>query len=202
MDASWDPWTTEEQPAHWIALGDPSSPKLHLELVAQQHERPGDNADFLSILALAQRLRIDFLPIVWHPEIETIGAGATAEIRQALISVQMGLAFKRIKRDREQTYSALFSEISILGFPAILEHENIVALEGICWDVNPAGPVVWPVLAFQKAAYGSLEDWMLSSTGRSPSLEEALSILADVARGLACLHAHSKDLLYEVPCTF
>src|SRR5579871_4374586 len=197
MEASWDPWATEEQPAHSIAPVDPSSPKLHLDLVAQRQERPGENADFLSILALAQRLRIDFLPIVWHPEIETIGTGATAEIHQALISVQMGLAFKRIKRDREQTFSALFSELSILGHPAVLEHENIVTLEGICWDVNPAGPVVWPVLVFQKATYCSLEDCMLSSTGRSPSLGEALSILADVARGLACLHVHSKDLLYK-----
>ncbi|RFU33950.1 hypothetical protein B7463_g2364, partial [Scytalidium lignicola] len=191
MEASWDPWAAEGQPDRSIALIDPPLTKSHLDLAAQQQERSGEHADFISILALAQHLRIDFLPIVWHPEIETIGAGATAEIRQALINVQIGLAFKRIKQDREETFASLFSEISILGVPGILEHENIITLEGICWDVNPAGPVVWPVLVFQKADYGSLEDFILSSTGRAPSLEEVLSILADIARGLSCLHEHN-----------
>jgi Protein tyrosine and serine/threonine kinase len=189
MSDSWDPWARDEQRAHLQAIV-PAIGEEYLAHQSPQWEKPGADADFLSILALAQSLGIDFVPIAWHPEIETVGAGATAEIRQALVSVQLGLAFKRVTSDRYQTFSVLYSEISILGHAAVLEHENIVTLEGICWDVNPAGPVVWPVLVFRKAPHGSLEKFMQSEAGHSLSVGQALSITADIGRGIACLHSH------------
>ncbi len=52
--------------------------------------------DFVSLLALAQKLRIEFLPITWQPALQGIGLGATAEIRQSLMNLQMSFAFKRV----------------------------------------------------------------------------------------------------------
>ena len=49
------------------------------------------HCDFLSFLGIAQMLRIDFLPITWQPALETVGHGGTAEIRQALVNLQMSL---------------------------------------------------------------------------------------------------------------
>ena len=56
--------------------------------------------DFISFLAIAQKLEIDFLPITWQSTREAIGIGGTARIDQALLNLQTSLAFKRIKKKR------------------------------------------------------------------------------------------------------
>src|SRR5271169_1466246 len=71
--------------------------------------------DLISFLATVQWREIDCLPITWQPALDSIGRGATAEIRQSLVNIQMSFAFKRpIIRDGTQNesviYQALISE--------------------------------------------------------------------------------------------
>ena len=53
--------------------------------------------NFVAFLGATQALGIDFLPITWQSAMEDVGRGATAEIRQSLLSLQTSLAFKRIQ---------------------------------------------------------------------------------------------------------
>jgi serine/threonine protein kinase len=196
-EMSWDPWAADIQAAPFLIEHHTAKPKS-VKVPSLHYEEHRTDVDFLSILALAQCLHIDFLPIVWHPELEIVGVGASAEVRQALINVQMGLAFKRVTHERQRAFSALFSEISILGYAAVLDNENIVSLEGICWDVDPIGPVVWPVLVFRKAPHGNLSQFMQSAKGNRLTLAEVLSIAADIAKGIICLHSHGmNDIQYH-----
>src|SRR5271154_3930657 len=122
--------------------------------------------DFINFLAVAQWRDVDFLPITWEPALDSVGAGATAEIRQSLINLQLSLAFKRVHLERlcpghyRNAIRALISEALVLGHPVIRRHQNIIRLQGICWDVRPDN--VWPVLVFKKSQYGDLKRFMMS----------------------------------------
>jgi hypothetical protein len=83
--------------------------------------------DFISFLGIAQGLKIDSLPITWQPALDSLGRGATAEIRQALVNLQMSFAFKRLvlaepaqsEIDETKNFRALIAGISILAHPSI-----------------------------------------------------------------------------------
>ena len=70
----------------------------------ENHQSAGSSSnkryDILDFLGAAQSLNIDFLPITWQPALDIVGEGGTAEIRQALINVQMTFAFKHLKHPR------------------------------------------------------------------------------------------------------
>ena len=149
--------------------------------------------DFLEVLGVAQRLRINFLPIRWQPAFDEAGKGGTATIRQGQGNIEMSFAFKQMKRTQSlmkqaQYMSTLVAEISILAHSRIKLHNNIVNLEGICWDVHQGGEKVWPALVLEKAPYGDLEKFMASSEGKELGFENTLSILADVAIAVRDLH--------------
>ena len=163
--------------------------------------------DFLSILGIAQKLDIDFLPITWQPALDTAGDGATAEIRQSLINVQTSFAFKRYKRRWEPRSDAdysgfqrLYFEISILGQPEIRRHPNIIRLEGLCWDISPDSKEIWPVLVFEKTSFGDLTKWSASKEGRAASHDVRLSICADVASAVRHLHTERRYLAIQIRC--
>jgi serine/threonine protein kinase len=141
---------------------------------------------------MAQHLDVDFLPITWHPAVETIGAGATAEIRQALVDVQISFAFKRIGLERNRTFAALASEISLLKNREVSQHDNVIGLLGVCWDVDPSGPTFWPVLVFEKAPFGNLEEFMQSPRADGLSASQLLGFVAQIASALSCLHRNCK----------
>lgn len=106
---------------------------------------------FLSFLALAQAYHVDFLPIAWQPALDTGLFGRTAKISEALVNLQLNLAFKRDQLgalDEVPTFKALLSEILVLGQPAIVKHPNIIKLEGICWEISPTDHELWPVMVF------------------------------------------------------
>lgn len=153
--------------------------------------------DFLSILGIAQTLKIDFLPITWQPALENVGHGGTAEIRQALVHLQMSFAFKRLipaqsTTDETKSFRTLIAEISVLGHPLIRDHPNILKLEGICWDVVPDDEKVWPVLVFKKARHGDLQTFMEQAEGKRLSLEERLDLCADIATAVHDMHSNSE----------
>jgi serine/threonine protein kinase len=158
--------------------------------------------NFLSFLAIAQRLKIDFLPITWQPELDNVGAGGTAKIRQSLINLQTSFAFKHFISQPAQTeaneakvFKALMAEISVLGHPTIRRHPNIIELAGICWDVVAETGKVWPVLVFEKAQYGDLQTFMRQVGGKQLGWEDRLKLCADVGRAVADMHSNSKQLV-------
>ena len=163
--------------------------------------------DFLSILGIAQKLDIDFLPIIWQPALDAAGNGATAEIRQSLINVQTSFAFKRYKRrwgpqsDADHSnFQRLYFEILILGQPEIRSHPNIIRLEGLCWDISHDRMEVWPVLVFEKTSLGDLTQWATSKEGKTASHDVRLRICADVANAVRHLHTHRKSLGMQTSC--
>ena len=149
--------------------------------------------DFLDFLGVAQKMRIHFLPIRWQPGMGLAGKGGTAKIHQGLANIEKSFAFKQMRKTRSpmeeaQYLSALIAEISVLSHFVIATHKNIVKIEGVCWDVYPGGEKVWPVLVFEKAPYGDLNDFMTNGVGRELNIEKRLSILSDVALALRDLH--------------
>ena len=152
-----------------------------------------DRYNFLDFLRVARHRRIDFLPIRWQPGMKKAGTGGTAKIHQGVANIEMTFAFKQIKRpyspiEKALYLSALIAEISILGHSEIKRHGNVVKIEGVCWDVDPVEETVWPVLVFEKAPYGDMNDFMTSDTGRGLDTEERLSLLTDVALAVRDLH--------------
>jgi hypothetical protein len=157
--------------------------------------------DFISFLAIAQKFEIDLLSVKWQPALESIGEGATAEIRQSLISLQTSFAFKRIRPStssqeaKRRAFQALVTEISILGLPEIRRHPNIVRIEGICWDVlkeEEEDVVVWPVLVFEKSEYGDLDQFMRAAEGRATNFEDRLQLCSGIASAVAEMHFHGQ----------
>lgn len=149
--------------------------------------------DLLTFLGVAQSLNIHFLPITWQPALDKVGEGATAEIRQALVNVQMSFAFKRLKApwgigEDAQYLRALIAEISVLGHPSIRRHPNVVDIEGICWDVDSSSKKVWPVLVFEKTQHGNLNTFMTDSKCKDLDVKDRLKICFDVAHAVRDLH--------------
>lgn len=170
------------------------------------HPQNGNHLySLITFLAIAQKLEIDFLPILWQPALSEFGAGGTAKIRQSLIHLQMSFAFKIFKdaawidaidesqrpKQIKTSFQVLISEISVLGHPSVREHPNIISLLGICWDILPSG-CVWPVLVFERAALGDLWIFAESEEGKNISIETRLKLCADVATAVRDLHQSSK----------
>lgn len=148
---------------------------------------------FLDLLRVAQYRRIDFLPIRWQPAMKKAGIGGTAKIHQGVGNVEMTFAFKQMQRtyspiEKALYLSALIAEITILGHSDIKRHNNVVKIEGICWDVDPTEETVWPVLVFEKAPFGDINEFMTSEMGRELDMEKRLGLLANVALAVRDLH--------------
>ena len=170
--------------------------------------------DLITFLGVAQNLGIDFLPITWQPALDRIGRGATAEIREASMSLRAKFAFKRpIFRSsfdpsefESRIVPSLIAEISILAQLSIRRHPNILQLEGICWDVLPgqgepisrdkpinagSGGIV-PVLVFEKANHGDLSSFMLHDVGKQLDFTGRLEMCTAIAKAIAAMHSISK----------
>ena len=164
--------------------------------------------DFLQLLAVCQARRIDFLGITWDRILDDnsnlLGLGMTAAIHPGLLKLDLTFAFKRLtdryfgqagkespEQRRHQLYEALISEVWVLGNPVVREHENIIRLEGICWDFLPEDQEekVRPVLVFEKAKYGDLGQFKRSPSGLEMSLAQRLKICSDIIRGIALMHS-------------
>ncbi|KAF2840209.1 kinase-like protein [Patellaria atrata CBS 101060] len=154
--------------------------------------------NFLSLLATAQKKKIDFLPITWDGSLNE--SGGQASISQSFLSEKLSYVFKRIRRDfrfpAEEIIAlrAIISEIVILAHPEIRGHPNIVRLVGICWDISSRNKSIWPVLVFQKAKYGDLKAFVESTQGKRLSFEERLKFCKEIAAAITLMH--SKDIVH------
>ena len=160
--------------------------------------------DCISFLAVAQYYELDFVSLTWEKGRGKVGLGATSEIWQSNASRRVDFAFKRTKlaersivdgQDEEKAFNALVSEISVLRHPLIQHHQNIVNLEGICWEISSQSEKVWPVLILEKAPLGDLESFMFSEEGRATTIYERLALCGDIANAIIALHSNGIYLL-------
>jgi len=99
-----------------------------------------DNAPyaFIAALAVAQRLQIEVLSIIWQSARQRVGRGKTSQIKQAFINSNKNSAFKRVaetdKRHEPEhrVFRSVVNEMIALRHPSIRNHPNIVRLQGIC----------------------------------------------------------------------
>ncbi|KAF2800340.1 kinase-like protein [Melanomma pulvis-pyrius CBS 109.77] len=171
---------------------------------------PGeDYSDYglIAVLGLAQRLKIDLLPITWQAILGLAGQ-SRARIHQALVSVQTSFAFKRFDHNNQSDpLREIVQEMVILGHPVVQHHPHIVQLIGICWDIPSdtqhaskdgqdiyKGIPVWPVLVFEKSDLGHLYHFAQSSKGKGMSFEDRLNICVDV--GIAIRDMHRNDIIH------
>jgi len=155
--------------------------------------------DLISFLAVAQYYELDFVFITWEPALGKIGAGGTSEIRLSILDTQTSLAFKctaptGLGQDEQRAFNTLVSEISVLGHPLIRHRQNIINLEGICWELPLGSRKVWPVLILEKAQLGDLQSFLCSEQGRRKSFGERLSLCTDVASAIIAMHRCRKIL--------
>jgi len=163
--------------------------------------------DLLSFLETAQYNGVDLLAITWQSALDILGAGATAEVRQSLVNLQMSFAFKRpISRYRsvedDTLYGWLIRETTILCHPVVRQHRNLLDLEGVCWDPSISDKFLRPVLVFKRAEYGDSHKFMTSGEGQAMSLTDRMSFAIDVIDAVIALHNAGKfDLIITLLCT-
>ncbi len=150
---------------------------------------PDQSYDFIDILAVAQKMNIDFLSITWQPALDGIGKGGTAEIRQSLIELQISFAFKRFKIDQPNILKVIISELLVLGHPSLGKHPNIIPLQGICWDFSH-DEMVWPVVVFEKAQMEDMTKFMGSESARLLSTNDKLTLCGGIAAAIRDMHLH------------
>lgn len=152
--------------------------------------------DLISFLATAQKLGVHFSNITWQPALQAFGLGGTAEIRQSLVNLQTSIAFKRVKQppgsvlDESSIFRALITEILVLMHPSVFKHPNIITFEGVGWDVSLEDERVWPVLMFEKSAYGDLDWFANHGAGEGLSLEKRLKLCRDVVTAIMDMHSY------------
>ena len=135
---------------------------------------------------------------MWQPAIDVLGAGGTAEIRQALVNLQVSFAFKRVTPSTYENFKEIeilsklvVNEMSIHAHPKLRCHPNIQRLEGLCWDstMEKSSSHILPVLVMEKTRHGDLSAFADSAHSKSLSPEERLRICVDVAFALADMHS-------------
>lgn len=147
---------------------------------------------FLAFLGLAQRLRVELLPLTWEEQRGLVGRGGQARVVQSLLGLQTSLAFKCFDHHiGKNSIQEMVQEMTLLAHSSIRHHQYIIQLEGISWDIT-AKDEVWPVLVFEKSRLGDLNDFIESERGMSLSSGETLSICADIGIAIRDMHANGK----------
>ena len=170
--------------------------------------------DLLTFLGVAQHLQVQFLPITWQEMKGPIGRGGTSKISQASVNNETSFAFKRISDEEkhfeteDRIFRLLISELVVLKHDALALGVTIPALEGICWDITPGvrigdteegatNPVsddkVWPVLVFEATRYGDLQNFLMSSEGKSMDATERLELCLSISKTIAEMQDYSES---------
>ena len=158
--------------------------------------------DLITFLSLAQKRKVDFLPITWQSALGHLGRGGTANVSQSVINIETSFAFKRmdlIVHERladplKETFEKLISELLVLRNPSLLGHLNIVGLEGICWEVNYGSEEALPVLVLKKAEFGDLGTFLDSERIVKETFNVRIGLCVDIASATMALHESSMCL--------
>ena len=156
----------------------------------------GVQYDLLTLLGVAQELRVNFLPIAWQSAMICVGRGGTAEIRQSRVNAKKSFVFKRMTRAGQgdsatheaRMFKTLITEMFVLSHPLIRSQRIFNGLEGLCWDVDSGSLKVRPVLVFERTSHGDLDSFMKTSTGRSLAFDARLRFCVDVVTAICWLH--------------
>jgi hypothetical protein len=150
---------------------------------ALDHEE--NDYDLVTILALAQRLHVNILPLTWQAALGSLGQGGQSIVNQALVIMGSSLAFKRFKPPRSgfPILRDAGREMVMLAHPAIRNHPFVVRLEGICWDIRSVFEI-WPVLVFQKSPLGNLHEFMITGKGQDLAISDRLALCSSIAIAL------------------
>jgi hypothetical protein len=178
-------WYPTSYWSHWRST---SSAQVH------ETEAEPDKFNFLSFLAIAQALQIEFLPIVKDLGQEAIGIGGTSTIHESLVNVDTSFAFKvHHKRGmtEDQVFRNLINEVIVSSQVFIRSHASIAQLRGISWDVSADDDKPWPVLVFQKSHFGDLHHFAMHG-GRDMTVVERLDLCLDIGRAIEDMHCNSK----------
>jgi hypothetical protein len=180
-----------------------------------------EHNNLLSFLAIVDYYGFDFIDVKWKQGLDVLGRGGTAEVRELFITDKKMFAYKRhralaavqsndpgIKRRNlnggrypeliEKIFNEMVSEVTVLGHPLIRNHQNIVGLAGVYWELSD-GSDPWPVLVFDKAHHGNMWSFATSPEGLQMSFKDRLGICLDIAQAISALHelgmSHTKALL-------
>jgi len=156
-----------------------------------------DKFNFLSFLATAQALQIEFLPLSWDAGREVIGTGVTSRIHQALVNIDTSFAFKayhnktdKQNKTEEQIFRTLINEVIVLSQNFVREHANIAELQGICWEIS-TDDRPWPILVFEKSHFGDLHHFATHG-GRDMGTDERVRLCLDVGSAIMDMHTNSR----------
>jgi serine/threonine protein kinase len=156
-----------------------------------------DRSDLITLLAAIQAANINILSMTWDSARQPISIGGTSYINESLINLQASFAFKcvreehKIQKRESDIFRAITTEITVLTYPSIQTHPNIVKLEGVCWDI-PSEDEVWPVLIFEKTEFGDLHNFLTLPIGRSLSLPKRLHLCTNIATAIRHMHDSSR----------
>ena len=143
---------------------------------------------------------MDLLPITWQSQLGVLGTVGTSRVSQSAVDLRTSFAYKRMYAEARsyKNYERLTAEVAALKSESVRGHPNIVQLEGICWEVQPANNRVLPVLVFEKADYGNLREYM-AAEGMSADFNTKVQWCADLAGALHSLHISGKTC-HELVC--
>lgn len=146
---------------------------------------------FTAFLGLAQRLNVSFLPITWQATLGPVGKGGQAGINQALVNIQISFAFKHFDYKPQDPFRMAAQEMVVLSHRVIREHQHIVRLEGICWDIR-SRVQVRPVLVFQKSDLGDLYKFSITEEYKCLSIKDKLNLCTDIGIAIRDMHLNGK----------
>jgi hypothetical protein len=149
--------------------------------------------DFLSFLEVIQVHEVDILATTWQQALDSLGKGATAEVRQSLVNLQTSFAFKRPMNrhssfDPEALFAWLIREVTILRHPVARAHKNLLSLEGVCWDYSVSEELLRPVLIFNRAQHGDLSKFVEKDKFRELSISSRVELATDIMSAVDALH--------------
>ncbi|KAF8534599.1 kinase-like domain-containing protein [Trichophaea hybrida] len=156
-----------------------------------QHVNDHTHNDLISFLSIVQKWDVDFLPITWNPALGDISQSGSGTICQSTFNQDLSLAFKRYHGFGNEPgyFLPLISEVLILSQPPVVNHPNIIDLEGVCWEIKSPTNEAVPVLVFEKAAW-DLSQFMNSEEALKMSTNDRLQICTDIGNALLTLHAY------------
>ena len=164
------------------------------------------HVDLLAFLATAQANKIDFLPIAWYPSY-FLGRGGFALLHQSPVKAELSYAFKRLGKHSQapnketEDFSSSITELTILRHIPISTHPHVIRLEGICWEVTAREDRILPVLVFEKAAYGDLFQFRDTEEGKKLTVEQKVSLCAQILDALYTLHASRTSQAVRIKAT-
>lgn len=168
-------------------------------LSASSTSASAENADygFLALLGLAQRLRVDLLPLTYQVARGSLdeggkgGRGGQAKIYQSYINPGASFVFKQFSGN---SYHELVSELLVLTHEVVRKHRYIVRLEGICWDIRNDDDVR-PVLVFEQSPLGDLYYFMRAGLGNKLSIDDRLRLCVEIGVAIRDMHANSEYII-------